>query len=185
MYRESWPQIAHPGARIDLLLPRKISLYIKKEILSWRPSSRGPFPCSRLVSWGSPTRNGARLRGDTNRLNWAPPRKSSLHMGPPSGPNVITPAVKMALQNSSCLPTSRNSLIVRRKVPVGCSINGGLPSISSGTWPPRHNLQNNQKFRHKWWADETNGNTDELTLFPKHIVQVHVKHMFSQESGFL
>lgn len=33
-WQESQPQTAPPGAKVDLLLPKQVSLYIKNEILS-------------------------------------------------------------------------------------------------------------------------------------------------------
>ena len=63
---------------------------------------------------------------------------------------VVTPAVKMALKNPSRLLTSRSDIIIKRVVPMGCSLNRGLPPVSPRTNPLRHDLQNNQNFKHKW-----------------------------------
>ena len=49
-----------------------------------------------------------------------------------SSSSILLPAVEAALQNSSHLLTNQSSLIIRRIVPVGCSIHGGLPLISLG-----------------------------------------------------
>ena len=46
MWQESRPQTAPPSSRINLLLFRQISLYVKKVILSWCLSFRGLSPCS-------------------------------------------------------------------------------------------------------------------------------------------
>ena len=80
MWWEPRPQTAPPSAQVwmDLIL-RKVDLYVNKEILSSRHSSRGPSLCGRLAPWGSPTRNSTRLRGDTGCLEWMPPPRSGLH----------------------------------------------------------------------------------------------------------
>ena len=90
-----------------------------------------------------PLQKGTRLKGSTKYLDRTSSPRSGLHGNPTDGPNVVTLMVKMALQNLSRLLTSRNSLIIRRSVPMGRSINGGLPPVSSKTCPLRHNLQNN------------------------------------------
>ena len=58
---------------------------------------------------------------------------------------VVTPTIKMALQNPSRLLTSRGGLIIRRTVPLRHRIHRGLHPISPRTSPPRHDLQNNKK----------------------------------------
>ena len=80
MWWEPRPQTAPPSAQVwmDLIL-RKVDLYVNKEILSSRHSSRGPSLCGRLAPWESPTRNSTRLRGDTGCLEWMLPPRSGLH----------------------------------------------------------------------------------------------------------
>ena len=162
------------------------NLGLNEKILSSHHSSRGPFPYSWPAPWGSPTRNSIGLKGDIGCLDWTLPHRTSLHGYTTGRPGSSPPpAVKVTLQNLSRLLASRNDLIIKRVVPIGRSVNRGFLLISPRTSPPRQDLQNKKKFRHKWWAHETNRNTDELTLFPKHVKQVYVKHMFSQESRFL
>ena len=151
MWWELRPQTAPPSTqvRMDLIL-RKVDLYVNKEILGSYHSSRGPSFCGRLAPWGSPTRNSMRLRGDAGCLDWMSPPGSGLHRYTAYGPEVISFAVKVTPQNSSLLLTNKNGLIVRRIFPVGRSVNRVLPPISPRTSPPRHDLQNRKKSKHKW-----------------------------------
>ena len=121
------------------LIPRKVDLYVNKEILGSHYSFRGPSPCSRPALWGSPTRNSTGLNGDAGHLNWTPPPRLGLHRYIVNEPRVISPAVKVALQNPSRLLISRNGLIIRRIIPVRHSVNGGLSPSLLGTSPPSMN----------------------------------------------
>ena len=85
---------------------------------------------SQPTPWRSPTRNNMGLRGDPIHLN-----------------EVLSP--RPGLQNPSRLLTSWSVLLIRRIVPVGHSIHGGLPPICPRTRPPWHNLQNSKKSKHE------------------------------------
>ena len=127
------------------------NLGLNEKILSSHHSSRGPSPCSWPTPWGSPTRNSIGLKGDIGCLDWTLPHRTSLHGYTTGRPGSSPPpAVKVTLQNLSRLLASRNDLIIKRVVPMGCSVNRGFLLISPRTSPPRQDLQNNKKFRHKW-----------------------------------
>ena len=97
----------------------------------------------------SPPRNSTGLRQSTRCLNRTLSPRLGLHGYTIGKPGVVTPAIKMTLQNLGHLLTSWSGLIFRKTIPLGCGIHGGLPPISLGTRSPRHNLQNSKKFRHK------------------------------------
>ena len=98
-----------------------------------------PLPIAGLCREEAPLES-TRLKGDVGRLDWMPPPRTGFRIYTADGPRIITFVVKVTLYNSSRLLTSRSSLIIKRVVTIGRSVNGGLPPVSPGTSSSRHDL---------------------------------------------